>query len=159
MHFDPARRARHVLPMVLGPPTLDEAHANGAHLRQLVHGLEAVVDALREQLGELGIVEDAQGAPGRDLADGRWMETVVVVTVAGLHKDGGIGKAFRIHLAVDVVQVDALADVASRVLDGRVAVHVAQLAQAETVAIIAGVREAVHDDRGRVAVENLQVVK
>lgn len=40
------------------PCYLDKAHANGAHLGELVDGFEAVVDGLSEQLGELLVVED-----------------------------------------------------------------------------------------------------
>ena len=39
--------------MVLGTPTLHKRHADGAHLGQLVHRLEPVVDGLGQQGGEL----------------------------------------------------------------------------------------------------------
>lgn len=90
MNFDPARRARHVLPMVLRAPALHKAHPDRAHLRQLVHRLEPVIDRLRQQLRKLLIIEDLQRATGRDLAHCARMEAVVVVAVAALHKDGRI---------------------------------------------------------------------
>ena len=67
--LDPAGRRRDGLPAVLRAPTLDETHPDGAHPRQLVHRLEALVHRLREELGELLVVEDLQVATGRDLAN------------------------------------------------------------------------------------------
>lgn len=146
VHLDPTRSARHVLSVVLRTPALHEAHPNRAHLGQFIDGFEPVIDALRQQLCELGVVEDAQRAAGRYFAHGGGVEAVVVVAVAGLYENGAIRKAFCVNFAVDVVEVDALAYVTPCVFDGRVAVHVAQLAQAETVAVVAGVCETVHDD-------------
>lgn len=67
VNFDPARSARHVLPVVLGTPSLHERHPitepsynditkshaklflpDCAHLRKLVNSFEAVIDRLRE---------------------------------------------------------------------------------------------------------------
>lgn len=45
---------------VLGAPALDEAHADGAHAGQLVHGLEALVHRLRQQSSELLVVKNLQ---------------------------------------------------------------------------------------------------
>lgn len=53
MDLHPARRARHVLPVVLRAPALHKAHAYGAHFGELVHRLEAVVHRLAEQLRKL----------------------------------------------------------------------------------------------------------
>lgn len=47
-----------------------------------------MVDTLREELSELLVVEDLEGAAWRDLAHCGGMEAVVVVAVARLHKDG-----------------------------------------------------------------------
>ena len=58
MHLYPARSARHILAMVLCPPALHKAHANGAHLCQLKDGFKALVDALCQQLGKVLVVED-----------------------------------------------------------------------------------------------------
>ena len=80
---------------------------DGAHFGQLEDCLVAVVDALREQLGELLVVEDFETAAGRDLTHGGRMEAVVVVTVARLHEYGRVGETFRVNLATDVVQVHA----------------------------------------------------
>ena len=55
--------------MVLRAPALDEGHPDGAHLGQLVHCLEPVVDGLGEECGELLVVEDLEAAAGGDLAD------------------------------------------------------------------------------------------
>jgi hypothetical protein len=54
------------------------------------------------------IVKNFETAAGRDLADGGGMEAVVVVAVAGLHKDGRVGEALRIHLTTNIVQVHPL---------------------------------------------------
>jgi len=47
MNLDPARRARHILAMVLGPPTFHKTHPDGAHLGELEHGAVAVVHRLK----------------------------------------------------------------------------------------------------------------
>lgn len=44
VQLDPAGGAGHRLSPVLGSPTLDEAHADGAHPGELVDGLEPLVD-------------------------------------------------------------------------------------------------------------------
>ena len=43
---------------VVGAPALDETHADGAHSGELVDGLEALVDRLRQQRRELLVIED-----------------------------------------------------------------------------------------------------
>lgn len=43
----------------------------------------------------------------RDLADGGGKESVVVVAVARLDKDGGFRQAVGEHLAVDVAELDS----------------------------------------------------
>ena len=58
MQLDPTGRGRHRLSAVFRAPTLDEAHADGAHVLELVDGLEALGDRLREQRGELLVVEN-----------------------------------------------------------------------------------------------------
>ena len=103
--LDPTGRARNVLSVVLGAPALDEAHPDRAHLGELVDGLEAVVHRLAEQLRKLLVVEDLEAAAGRDLADGRRVEVVVVVAVAALHEDAAVAETLGEHLAADVVQV------------------------------------------------------
>jgi len=131
----PAGSRGHVLSVVLGPPALHEGHADGAHLGELVHGLEPVVDGLGQQRGELLVVEDLQAAAGRDLADGGRVEAVVVVAVPGLDKDGRVGETLGVHLASDVVKMDTFANMSSGVLDGRVSVYIGQLAKAKSVII------------------------
>lgn len=58
MHFYPARGACDILSVILGPPALYKAHANGTHLGKLVDGLKTVVDRLSEQLSKFLVVED-----------------------------------------------------------------------------------------------------
>lgn len=98
VHLDPARRARHVLPVVLGAPPLDEAHADGAHLGQLVNRLEPVIHALGQKRRKLCVIEDLQRTACRNLAHCRRVKAVVVVTVARLHKYCRVGQAFGIYL-------------------------------------------------------------
>ena len=69
------------LSVVLGAPSLHEGHSDGAHLGQLVHCLEPVVDGLGEQGGELLVVEDLEAAARRDLADRGGMKAVMVIAV------------------------------------------------------------------------------
>ena len=68
VHLDPAGGGEHVLPPVLHAPALDEGHADGAHAGQGVHRLEALVDPLGEEGGELLVVENLETATRRDLA-------------------------------------------------------------------------------------------
>ena len=120
----PTRCGGDVLAMVLRTPTFDEGHSDGAHLGQLVHRFEAVIDALGEKSGEFLIVEDLETAAGRYLTDSGGVEPVVVVAVATLNEDCRVAETLGVHLAADVVEVDALADVTAGVLDGRVSVDV-----------------------------------
>lgn len=152
--LDPAGRGRHVLAVVLRPPALDERHPDRAHLRQLINRFETMIDALRQQLGELSIVKDLQRTSWRYFTHGRGMEAVVMVTVATLDEDGGVRQTLRVHFTSDIVQMHPLPYVTSRVLDRRVPVHITELTQAEPVAVIRGVREAIDDDRMGVTVEN-----
>ena len=57
VQFNPARRRRDSLAPVLGAPALDKTHADRAHSRQLVDGFESLADRLRQQGGELLVVE------------------------------------------------------------------------------------------------------
>jgi len=146
MNFHPTRRAGHVLAMVLGTPTLDEAHTYGTVFGELVHRLVSVVHALREQLRELLIVEYFQCALGRDFTHGGRVEPVMKVTVARLHEDRRIAQTFGEHFAADVVEVYALADVAACVLDCGVPVDVGHAAETESIAAGVGVGESIDDE-------------
>lgn len=91
MDFNPTGRRGHILAMILRTPALHERHPDRAHLRQLVDGLESIVHRLRQQLSKFLIVEDLQRAARRYFAHGARMESVVVVAVARLHENGGVG--------------------------------------------------------------------
>ena len=128
---------------------MSEVLPYGAHLGQLIDGLVAVVHVVLEEVGEVVEAEYFERAAGRDLADGRGQELVDVVAVAGLHKYGRVGEARREDLLRVVVEdeADALPDVSSCALDCGVAVHVAELTEAEAVVILRGrIREAVDVD-------------
>lgn len=154
VYLYPARGRRHVLAVVLRPPALHKRHPNRAHFGQLVHGLETMVHALRKQLREFPIIEDLQGTARRDLTHSRRMETVVMITIAALNENRRIRQAFRIHFPTHVVQMHPLAYMTSRVLYRRVTIDVAQLAQAEPVAVVGGICETIDYDRVRVTVEH-----
>jgi hypothetical protein len=62
-----------------------------------------MVDRLRKELGEFLIIEDLKRTAGRNLANSRGVETVVVVTIARLNENGRIGKTFGVHFTSDVV--------------------------------------------------------
>lgn len=148
MHFYPAGGAGYILSMVLGTPALHKAHTDGAHLGELVDGLEAVVDGLSQQLGELLVVEDLQAAATGDLTDGGGVEAMMVVAVSALYENAGVAEALGVDLSADIVEVHAFADVPAGVLDGGVAVDVGEQAQAEAVLVVGGVSEAVHEHAG-----------
>jgi len=147
MQFDPAGRRGDRLASVLGTPALDERHADGAHARQLVDGLESLRHGLRQQGGELLVIEDLQIAAGRYLTDGGRMPAVSLVAIRALYKDGRVAQAFGEHLAANIVQPHALANVTARLLDDLVAIHIGQQAEAEALRI-GRIGEAVHRDRG-----------
>ena len=66
--LDPAGGRSHILSVIFCTPPLNKRHSDGAHLGQLVDGLESVVDGLREKGGKLLVVEDLETAARRDLA-------------------------------------------------------------------------------------------
>ena len=106
MQLNPARRAGDVLPVVLRAPTFHKTHPYCTHFGELVDSLEAVVDWLAEQLGELLVVEDLEAASGRDFTDSGRVEVMVIVAVAALHKYAAVTETFGKHLASDIIQVD-----------------------------------------------------
>ena len=66
----------------------------------------SVLDGLAEERSEFLVVEDLEGAAGGDLADCRGVKSMVVVAVAGLHKDGAVRHAVGINFAVQVSQLN-----------------------------------------------------
>ena len=68
-----------------------------------------MLDGLAEERSEFLVVEDLEGAAGRNFADCRGVKSMVVVAVAGLHEDGGVAQALGVHLPAHVVQVYTLA--------------------------------------------------
>ena len=65
-----------------------------------------MLDGLAEERSEFLVVEDLEGAAGGDFADGCGVKSMVVVAVAGLHKDGAVGHAVGINFAVQVSQLN-----------------------------------------------------
>ena len=121
-------------------------HPDGAHSGQLIDRLEPLSDRLREQRGELLIVEYLEIASRGDFAHGRRMPSVPLIAIRTLHENGGIrGKTLGEDLAPDVIQPHAFPDVPPRLLHDGVPVHVGQQAQTETIGA-ARVRESVDGD-------------
>lgn len=89
-------------------PYFNKAHSNSTHLGQLIHHFETMIDWLGKQLGKELVVEDLEAAATGDLADCGWMETVLVVTVAALHKNTAVTDAFGINLPTNVVKMNTL---------------------------------------------------
>lgn len=79
----------------------------------------------------------------RNFADSRRMPSVSLVAIRTLHKDTRVGEALGKHLAADVVEPDALANVSSRLLHHRVAIDIWKQPKAEALGI-ARIRETVH---------------
>ena len=153
--LNPAGRAGDILPVVLGTPPLHKAHANGAHLGQLVDGLKALVDREGQQLGKLLVVEDLEAAARRNLAHRGRVEAMGVVALPTLDKYGPIAEALCKHLPSHVEEVHPLANVAPDVLNGGVAVDIGEEAETEAVEVGGGVGEAVHHNVGARGVEGL----
>ena len=89
-------------------PYFNKAHSNRTHLGQLIHHFETMIDWLGEQLGEELIVEDLEAAATGDLADSGWVETMLIVTVAALHKNTAVTDTFSIHFPTNVVKMNTL---------------------------------------------------
>jgi len=156
VNLDPARGGCDILSVILCTPTLYKAHPDRTHFGQLVHCLESMVDRLSKKSGKLLVIENLEAAAGRNLTHRGGMESMVVVTVSRLHEYSRITEALCIDLASHIIQVNTLSNVAPRVLDSRVAVHIRQLTQAEPVVVlVAWVCEPVDDDRVVVGVVNL----
>lgn len=107
-----------------------------------------MVDRLCQELGKLLIVEYFEAAATGDLADSGGVETVVIVAVATLNEDAAVTQTFSIHLSTYIVKMDSFSNVASGVLDGGVAVDIGQQTQAEAIAVVGGVGEAIHQHTG-----------
>ena len=155
MHLYPARGAGNVLTMILGTPSLHEAHANGAHFGQLVHSLKSQVNRLCQQLGELLVIKYLEAARWRDLAYSGWVEPMGVVAVPALDKYGTFTEAFSKDLAPYVEQVYTFADVPACIFDGRVAIDIREQAEAEPVGTCGRVCKAIHYHMGLVSMEGL----
>ena len=84
---------------------LDKAHADGAHLGELIDDLKAVVDRLGEELGKQLVVEDLEAAAAGDLTHSGGVETMLEITVAALDEDTAVAQTLCIHLAAHIVQV------------------------------------------------------
>lgn len=89
-------------------PYFNKAHSNSTHLGQFIHHFETVIDRLGKQLGEELVVEDLEAAATGDLADRGWVETMLVVTVATLHKNTAVTDTFGVNLPTDIVKMNTL---------------------------------------------------
>ena len=66
-----------------------------------------MVHRLGEQLSKQLVVEDLEAAAAGDLADGGWVEAVLIVAVPALHEDAAVTHALGIDLSPNVIQVHA----------------------------------------------------
>ena len=105
VNLNPARRAGHILTVVLRTPALYKTHAYRTHLGQLIHSLEPMVDRMTEQGSKLLVVEDLEGAAWWDLAHGGGVKAVVVVAVATLDEDAVVAQALRIYFPTNIIQM------------------------------------------------------
>ena len=120
----PAGRGRDLLPPVLLPPALHERYPDGAHPRQIVDGLEAVVDTVGEEGVELLCVEYLQCAVWWNLADGGRVPAVVLVTVWRLHEDCGVRQTLGDHVSIVMIELDTFTNVLPGLLHDAVPVEV-----------------------------------
>ena len=67
-----------------------------------------MIDWLGKQLSEKLVVEDLEAAATGDLADSGWVETMLVVTVAALHKNTAVTDTFSINFPTDIVKMNTL---------------------------------------------------
>lgn len=89
-------------------PYFNKAHSNSTHLGQLIHHFKTMIDWLGKQLGKELVVEDLEAAATGDLADSGWVETMLVVTVAALHKNTAVADTFSINFPTDIVKMNTL---------------------------------------------------
>lgn len=155
VNLNPAGCAGHILAVVLCSPALNKAHTDGTHLGELINSLKAVVNRLGQQFSKLLVVENLQAAAAGNLTHSCGMEAVVVVTVTTLDEDTAITQTFCVHLTTNIIQMDTFADVPPGVLNGGVAVHVGEQAEAESVAVIGGICETVNEHAGGGSLERL----
>lgn len=85
---------------------LNEAHANSAHLGELVDGLKAMVDRLCQQFSKFLVVEDLQAAGAGNFTHSGGVKAVVEITVTTLDEDAAVTQTLGIHLSTNVIQVD-----------------------------------------------------
>lgn len=97
-------------------PYFNKAHSNSTHLGQLIHHFKSVIDWLGKQLGKELVVEDLEAAATGDLADRGWVETMLVVAVAALHKNTAVTDTFGINLPTHVVKMNTLKNKIEHVL-------------------------------------------
>lgn len=105
MHLNPAGGAGHILPMVFSTPSLNETHADGAHLSELIDHLEAMVHGLGEELSKQLVVKDLEAAATGDLTHSCGVEAMLEVAVTALDKDTAVTQTLCVHLATYIIQV------------------------------------------------------
>ena len=154
MHLYPAWRASHVLAVILRTPSLHKAHSNRAHLCELVHRLETLVDGHGEELGKLLVVEYLEAATRRDLADGSRVERVRMIALPALDEDCIVTQTLSKNLSPNIEEVNSFSNVPADVLDGRVAIHVGQETETEPVRGGGWISEPIHDHVASSGVES-----
>lgn len=89
-------------------PYFNKAHSNSTHLGQLIHHFKTMIDWLGKQLGKELVVEDLEAATTGDLADSGWVETMLIVTVAALHKNTAVTDTFSVNFPTNIVKMNTL---------------------------------------------------
>lgn len=85
-NFDPAGTRGDVLSMVVGAPSLHEAHPNGAHFGKLVHGVVAHLHRIVQHLREHHVAEHAQAATRWQFTHRACVKIVQMIRVPALDK-------------------------------------------------------------------------
>lgn len=106
MHFNPTRSAGDVVTVIFHSPAFHERYADRAHFGQLEHGLKPVFHGLRQQVGEIPVVEYAQRKTLRDFAYGGRQETVAQIAVLRLYEYRIFRQTLDEHLAAHIMQFD-----------------------------------------------------
>lgn len=106
-YFNPTRGAGDVLAVIFSAPSFDETQTHNAHLRKLKYSFKSLTDRLIKQICEFLIIEDSEAAARRDFADGRRMESMVIVTIATLDKDATFAQALGKYLTSDIIQMNS----------------------------------------------------
>jgi len=124
--FNPAGNRCYRLSSVVGSPSLDEAHSNGAHSGELVDCLESLINCLSQEVGKLLIRKDLEVTSMWYFTNCCRMPSVSLVTVGTLYKNGLFTEALGKDFSSNVVQPDSTADVPSSLFNDGTSIDVGE---------------------------------